>query len=110
MIRLTAVAIDTVVDLRYIWWNFMASSRERIEEAKSSQSHLFWGCFDMAVTRFSGRRAPIHLGGILTLLYHVPHEAYDWEVSWPGGGGIDYPAFYAYPCSNQILSNASRQQ
>jgi predicted GNAT family acetyltransferase len=67
---------------------------------KSSPSHLFWGSFDMAVTRFSGRRAPLHPGGIPTLPDHVTHEAYDREVSsagfWPGGGGIDYPAFYAY--------------
>ena len=66
---------------------------------KSSPSHLFWGSFDMAVTRFSGRRAPLHPGGIPTLPDHVTHEAYDREVSsagfWPGGGGIDYPAFYA---------------
>lgn len=67
---------------------------------KSSPSHLFWGSFDMAVTRFSGRRAPLHPGGIPTLPDHVTREAYDREVSsagfWPGGGGIDYPAFYAY--------------
>lgn len=67
---------------------------------KSSPVHLFWGSFDMAVTRFSGRRAPLHPGGIPTLPDPVTHEAYDREVSsagfWPGGGGIDYPAFYAY--------------
>ncbi|ORE85675.1 DUF5996 family protein [Aurantimonas sp. 22II-16-19i] len=67
---------------------------------KSSPAHLFWGSFDMAVTRFSGRRAPLHPGGIPALPDHVTHEAYDREVSsagfWPGGGGIDYPAFYAY--------------
>lgn len=67
---------------------------------KSSPVHLFWGSFDLAVTRFSGRRAPLHPGGIPTLPDPVTHEAYDREVSsagfWPGGGGIDYPAFYAY--------------
>ncbi|RJE82015.1 N-acetyltransferase [Paracoccus onubensis] len=67
---------------------------------KSSPAHLFWGGFDMAVTRFSGRRAPLHPGGIPTLPDHLTHEAYDREVSsagfWPGGGGIDFPAFYAY--------------
>lgn len=67
---------------------------------KSSPVHLFWGSFDLAVTRFSGRRAPLHPGGIPALPDRVAQEAYDREVSsagfWPGGGGIDYPAFYAY--------------
>jgi predicted GNAT family acetyltransferase len=67
---------------------------------KSSPVHLFWGSFDLAVTRFSGRRAPLHPAGIPTLPDDVAREAYDREVSsagfWPGGGGIDYPAFYAY--------------
>jgi predicted GNAT family acetyltransferase len=67
---------------------------------KSSPVHLFWGSFDLALTRFSGRRAPLHPGGIPALPDDVAQEAYDREVSsvgfWPGGGGIDYPAFYAY--------------
>ncbi|MCO6388545.1 DUF5996 family protein [Aliihoeflea sp. 40Bstr573] len=67
---------------------------------KSSPVHLFWGSFDLALTRFSGRRAPLHPGGIPSLPDDVAQEAYDREVSsagfWPGGGGIDYPAFYAY--------------
>lgn len=67
---------------------------------KSSPVHLFWGSFDLAVTRFSGRRAPLHAGGIPALPDDVAQEAYDREVSsvgfWPGGGGLDYPAFYAY--------------
>lgn len=67
---------------------------------KCSPVHLFWGSLDMAVTRFSGRRAPLHGGGIPALPDDVAQEAYDREVSsagfWPGGGGIDYPAFYAY--------------
>jgi hypothetical protein len=67
---------------------------------KSSPVHLFWGSFDLAVTRFSGRRAPLHPGGVPSLPDDVAQEAYDREVSsagfWPGGGGIDYPAFYAY--------------
>ncbi|MEN3952021.1 DUF5996 family protein [Iodidimonas sp. SYSU 1G8] len=67
---------------------------------KCSPVHLFWGSFDMAVTRFSGRRAPLHGGGVPALPDDVAQEAYDREVSsagfWPGGGGIDYPAFYAY--------------
>ena len=67
---------------------------------KCSPVHLFWGSFDIAVTRFSGRRAPLHAGGVPALPNDVVQEAYDREVSsagfWPGGGGIDYPAFYAY--------------
>ncbi len=67
---------------------------------KSSPVHFFWGSFDLAVTRFSGRRAPLHPGGVPNLSNEVAREAYSHEVSsagfWPGGGVIDYPAFYAY--------------
>lgn len=67
---------------------------------KCSPVHLFWGSLDMAVTRFSGRRAPLHGGGVPALPDEVAQEAYDRGVSsagfWPGGGGLDYPAFYAY--------------
>jgi len=73
---------------------------------KNSPVHLFWGSFDLAVTRFSGRPAPPHPGGIPALPDRVTREAYSHEVSsagfWPGGGGIEYPAFYsyAYPTPN----------
>jgi hypothetical protein len=67
---------------------------------KASPVHFFWGSFDLAVTRFSGRRAPRHPGGVPNLPDAVAHEAYSHEVSsagfWPGGGAIDYPAFYSY--------------
>lgn len=67
---------------------------------KSSPVHLFWGAMDLAVTRFSGRSAPLHPAGIPSLPDNVAQEAYDREVSsagfWPGGNGIEYPAFYAY--------------
>jgi hypothetical protein len=67
---------------------------------KASPVHFFWGSFDLAVTRFSGRRAPRHPGGVPNLPDAVAHEAYSHEVSsagfWPGGGAIDYPAFYCY--------------
>jgi hypothetical protein len=67
---------------------------------KVSPVHFFWGSFDLAVTRFSGRRAPLHPGGIPNLPDAVTREAYSHEVSsagfWPGGGAIDYPAFYSY--------------
>ncbi len=67
---------------------------------KASPVHFFWGSFDMAVTRFSGRPAPPHPGGVPNLPDAVAREAYSHEVSsagfWPGGGAIDYPAFYSY--------------
>ncbi len=67
---------------------------------KVSPVHLFWGSFDLAVTRFSGRPAPPHPGGIPALPDDITREAYSHEVSsagfWPGGGAIDFPAFYSY--------------
>jgi hypothetical protein len=67
---------------------------------KCSPVHLFWGAPDLAVTRFSGRRAPEHPGGIPNLPDWVTREAYSHEVSscgfWPGGGPISYAAFYSY--------------
>ena len=67
---------------------------------KASPVHLFWGSFDLAVTRFSGRRAPLHPGGVPALPDPVTQEAYSHEVSsagfWPGGGPTDFPAFYSY--------------
>ncbi len=67
---------------------------------KCSPVHFFWGSFDLAVTRFSGRRAPRHPGGVPNLPDAVAREAYSHEVSsagfWPGGGAIDYAAFYSY--------------
>jgi hypothetical protein len=67
---------------------------------KCSPVHFFWGSCDLAVTRFSGRRAPRHPGGVPNLSDEVACEAYSHEVSsagfWPGGGAIDYPAFYSY--------------
>jgi hypothetical protein len=67
---------------------------------KASPVHFFWGSFDLAVTRFSGRRAPRHPGGVPHLSDEVACEAYSHEESsagfWPGSGAIDYPAFYSY--------------
>ncbi len=62
---------------------------------KSSPVHFFWGSFDLAVTRFSGRRAPERPGAD-----PITREAYSHEVIsagwWPGGSGVDGPAFYSY--------------
>jgi uncharacterized protein DUF5996 len=67
---------------------------------KCSPVHFFWGGFDLAVTRFSGRRAPPHPGGIPFLSDAVTREAYSHEVSsagfWPGDQRYPHPAFYAY--------------
>jgi hypothetical protein len=68
---------------------------------KVSPVHFFWGSFDLAVTRFSGRPAPRHPGGIPNLPDDVTREAYSHQVSsagfWPGGAGMaGGPFFYAY--------------
>ena len=69
---------------------------------KSSPVHLFWGSFDLAVTRFSGRSAPLHPGGFPNLPDAVTREAYSHEVSsagfWPGQGAGEAMFYsYAYP-------------
>ena len=67
---------------------------------KASLIHLFWGSFDMAVTRFSGRPAPRHPGGVPGLPDAVTREAYSHEVSsagfWPGDARYPHAAFYSY--------------
>jgi hypothetical protein len=82
-------------------WRILVSSRRVFQEfrgdflGKCSPVHFFWGSFDLAVTRFSGRRAPDRPD-----LDRVGREAYSHEVIshgfWPGSGAISYPAFYAY--------------
>jgi hypothetical protein len=68
-------------------------------QGKCSPVHFFWGSFDLAVTRFSGRVAPPHPGAP-NVSDRVTREAYSHEVSsagfWPGGGALSEPAFYAY--------------
>jgi hypothetical protein len=69
---------------------------------KCSPVHFFWGSFDMAVTRFSGRSAPAHPGGVPNFPDWVAREAYSHEVSsagfWPGADGADAVFYsYAYP-------------
>jgi len=67
---------------------------------KSSPVHFFWGSFDLAVTRFSGRAAPPHPGVAPNVANWVMREAYSHEVMscgfWPGNGGYGRAAFYAY--------------
>ena len=87
------------------FWRVLLQSDRVMKEfrsqflGKSSPVHFFWGSFDLAVTRFSGRPAPQHPGAP-NVADHVTREAYSHEVSscgfWPGGGPINYPAYYAY--------------
>lgn len=67
---------------------------------KCSPVHFFWGAFDMAVTRFSGRPAPLHPGGAPNMPNAVMQEAYSHEVSscgfWPGSEQFPHPVFYSY--------------
>ncbi|MBA3896732.1 MAG: hypothetical protein H0X36_06280 [Sphingomonadaceae bacterium] len=67
---------------------------------KASPAHFFWGSFDLAVTRFSGRAAPLHPGGAPGLPDDVTREAYSHEEAslgfWPGNDDYPHAAFYAY--------------
>jgi uncharacterized protein DUF5996 len=86
-------------------WRILAQANRVFTEfrcrfnGKVSPVHFFWGAFDLAVTRFSGRKAPPHPAAPNVARY-VAVEAYSHEVSscgfWPGGGPIDHPVFYAY--------------
>jgi len=87
------------------FWRILAQASRVFTEfrcrftGKVSPVHFFWGAFDLAVTRFSGRPAPAHPGAP-NLARFVAVEAYSHEVSscgfWPGGGPIDEPIFYSY--------------
>jgi hypothetical protein len=95
-------------DFAQRFWRILVQSERVLSRfrtsfiGKCSPVHFFWGSFDLAVTRFSGRRAPPFPteGGVPNLPADVAREAYSHEVSsagfWPGGQGIDYPAFYSY--------------
>ncbi|MEM9606186.1 MAG: DUF5996 family protein [Actinomycetota bacterium] len=67
---------------------------------KASPVHFFWGSFDLATTRFSGREAPAHPGGVPNFADDVAQEAYSHEVTsvgfWPGNAEAPAPIFYAY--------------
>jgi len=88
------------------FWRVLAHSDRVFKEfrarfiGKCSPVHYFWGACDLAVTRFSGRPAPQHPGGIPNLPDWITREAYSHEVSsagfWPGGGPLPYPIFYSY--------------
>jgi hypothetical protein len=88
------------------WWQILVSTARVMERfrshfmGKASPVHFFWGSFDLATTRFSGRSAPRHPGGAPNCPDYVMVEAYSHECSswgfWPGGGAVAEPAFYAY--------------
>jgi hypothetical protein len=88
------------------FWRIVAQTTAVLTEfrarflGKASPVHFFWGSFDLAVTRFSGRSAPLHPGGAPNLGNWVMQEAYSHECSsigfWPGGAAIPEPVFYAY--------------
>lgn len=88
------------------WWRILVQADRMMTRfrarfaGKCSPVHFFWGSFDLAVTRFSGRPAPVHPGGIPRLPDWITREAYSHEVSscgfWPGGGPHPFPLFYSY--------------
>jgi hypothetical protein len=88
------------------WWRAMLQTSRVFRDfragfiGKCSPVHFFWGAFDLAVTRFSGRRAPEHPGGFPHMPDWVTREAYSHEVSscgfWPGGGPVSEPVYYSY--------------
>ena len=90
----------------YLFWQALVSmypvfTRFRARFiGKCSPVHLFWGAFDLAVSRFSGRKAPLHPGGSPNIPLRVMQESYSHEVSscgfWPGGEQYPAPAFYVY--------------
>jgi hypothetical protein len=81
---------------------------------KCSPVHFFWGSFDLAVTRFSGRLAPPHPGGVPGLPDRITREAYSHEVSsagfWPGGVTAADPIFYSYAYPEPDGFRAARVQ
>ena len=89
-------------------WRILVQTDRLLKEfrgrflGKSSPSHFFWGSFDLACTRFSGRRAPPHPGGIPNLADSITRESYSHECIsagwWPGASASPIPeaAFYAY--------------
>ena len=88
------------------WISLVSASRvlkgfRAAYRGKASPVHFFWGAFDLATSRFSGRSAPRHPGGVPNCPDRVMHEAYDSEVSsagyWPGGAAEGAFYSYAYP-------------
>jgi hypothetical protein len=95
------------------FWRILVQASRVFEEfrarftGKTSPVHFFWGSFDLAVTRFNGRRAPERVGADA-----ITREAYSHEVIshgfWPGSGAIQSPAFYSYAAPEPAGLNAAR--
>jgi len=93
-------------DSAHVLWQAMLRVNEVFHQfrsefvGKTSPVHLFWGAFDLAVTRFSGNTAPLHTGGMPNMPLEVMQEAYSQEVSsagfWPGSRDAPTPIFYSY--------------
>ncbi|MGH7482789.1 MAG: DUF5996 family protein [Longimicrobiales bacterium] len=104
------------------FWQVLASTARVLTEfragfiGKCSPVHFFWGSFDLAVTRFSGRPAPEHPGGVPNLPDRVTREAYSHEVSsagfWPGAETYPRAIFYsyAYPSPPGFADSAVRPE
>ena len=119
-IRFDQDEIHNAYDSEYVerYWHILLQS-DRVFKAfrarfvgKCSPVHFFWGAPDLAVTRFSGRSAPQHPGGVPHLPDWVAQEAYSQEVSscgfWAGGGPIPYAAFYSYAYPEPAGFSAAR--
>jgi uncharacterized protein DUF5996 len=100
--------VHAAYDAPYVhrFWCALAQAARLLQQfrasflGKVSPVHFFWGSFDLAVTRFSGRTAPLMQGDSPNLGRWVMQEAYSHEVSssgfWPGNGGFGRAAFYSY--------------
>lgn len=107
-------------DAVHRWWRALVQTDRVFKRfrsgflGKQSPAHFWWGSFDHAVTRFSGRTAPRHAGGAPNCPDWVMVEAYSHECSsagfWPGGGPVDEAAFYAYVYPEPEGYAASRVQ
>jgi hypothetical protein len=112
-------------DAAHRWWRIVAQADRVLKRfrgrfgGKQSPGHFFWGAFDLAATRFSGRSAPPHPGGVPNCPDHVMVEAYSHECAscgfWPGGGPVAEASFYAYAypeppgyASHAVLPAAAR--
>jgi hypothetical protein len=106
-IRFDRDTVHASYDKRYVerFWRALLQADRLCKQfrsgftGKSSPVHFFWGAFDLAVTRFSGRTAPAHPGGFPNMPDSAMREAYSHEVQsvgfWPGGNGME-AAFYSY--------------
>jgi hypothetical protein len=107
-VRFDADDVHGSYDPEYVnrYWRILVETERVFERfrarfvGKSSPVHYFWGSADLAVTRFSGREAPPHPGGVPYLPDWVAREAYSHEVSsagfWAGGEQYPHAIFYSY--------------